>query len=201
MRAWPSSTQGGGKAKNKQSQSNQSKQQTNQPGKQQPNQAKPSQAKPSQTPHNAPTPFLPATLQYVYNRENVCRSCVGYSPKAHRKCLKSARANTTTNTKRGAMSNAIQGRAALLSLLFALAAPVAAPAWAENVSGIARQYNLPTPVTGIASQIFDLHTLLLVICLLIFVAVFGVMFYSIFAHRKSKGVKPATFHDLSLIHI
>jgi cytochrome c oxidase subunit 2 len=36
---------------------------------------------------------------------------------------------------------------------------------------------------------------MLVVCLVIFVAVFGVMFYSIWAHRKSRGAKPATFHE------
>jgi cytochrome c oxidase subunit II len=34
-----------------------------------------------------------------------------------------------------------------------------------------------------------------VVCSVIFVAVFGVMFYSIFKHRKSKGAKPANFHE------
>lgn len=62
-------------------------------------------------------------------------------------------------------------------------------------------WNLKEPVTEIARQIYDLHTLLLVICLVIFVAVFGVMFYSIFAHRKSKGHKPASFHESTTVEI
>jgi len=62
-------------------------------------------------------------------------------------------------------------------------------------------WNLKEPVTEIARQIYDLHTLLLVICLVIFVAVFGVMFYSIFAHRKSKGAKPASFHESTTVEI
>lgn len=62
-------------------------------------------------------------------------------------------------------------------------------------------YNLKEPVTEIARQIYDLHTLMLVICLVIFVAVFGVMFYSIFAHRKSKGAKPADFHESTTVEI
>jgi cytochrome c oxidase subunit 2 len=37
--------------------------------------------------------------------------------------------------------------------------------------------------------------MMLIICLVIFVGVFGVMFYSIWAHRKSRGAKPATFHE------
>lgn len=74
-------------------------------------------------------------------------------------------------------------------------------AFAENVSGQPLQYNLVEPVTEIARQIYDLHTLMLVICLVIFVAVFGVMFYSIFAHRKSKGAKSASFHDSVKVEI
>ncbi len=74
-------------------------------------------------------------------------------------------------------------------------------AFAENVSGQPLQYNLAEPVTEIARQIYDLHTLMLVICLVIFVAVFGVMFYSIYAHRKSKGAKPASFHESVKVEI
>lgn len=57
------------------------------------------------------------------------------------------------------------------------------------------QLNLPTPVTPIAADIIWLHWLLLAICIAIFIGVFGVMFYSIWAHRKSRGAKPASFHE------
>ncbi len=57
------------------------------------------------------------------------------------------------------------------------------------------QLNLTTGVTQIARDVAWLHWMMLVICLVIFIAVFGVMFYSIWAHRKSKGAKPATFHE------
>ena len=57
------------------------------------------------------------------------------------------------------------------------------------------QLNLHEGVTQIASDINDLHTLLLVICTVIFIGVFGVMFYSILRHRKSKGAVPAKFHE------
>jgi hypothetical protein len=36
---------------------------------------------------------------------------------------------------------------------------------------------------------------MLALCLVIFVAVFGVMFYSILKHRKSVGHKAANFHE------
>jgi len=57
------------------------------------------------------------------------------------------------------------------------------------------QLNLTTGVTDIARDISSLHWMMLIICMVIFVAVFGVMFYSIWAHRKSRGVTPATFHE------
>jgi len=78
------------------------------------------------------------------------------------------------------------------------------PAWAvvDSVGGPAvMQLNLQPPVTQIAHQIYDLHNLLLIVCLAIFLAVFGVMFYSIFKHRKSRGHKAATFHESTAVEI
>ncbi len=63
------------------------------------------------------------------------------------------------------------------------------------------RYNLQTPVTGLASDIYWLHSFLLWVCLAIFVAVFAVMFYSIYAHRKSKGYKAADFHESTAVEI
>jgi len=57
------------------------------------------------------------------------------------------------------------------------------------------QLNLPPAVTKIAEEQHALHWMMMFICLGIFVAVFGVMFYSIFKHRKSLGHQPATFHE------
>lgn len=57
------------------------------------------------------------------------------------------------------------------------------------------QLNLHEGVTQIAHEIMWLHWLLLIICGVIFLGVFGVMFYSIWAHRKSRGHKAATFHE------
>lgn len=77
-------------------------------------------------------------------------------------------------------------------------------AWAvEDMPGgpAVRQLNLAAPVTKIAEEIYGLHTLMLVICAVIFVAVFSVMFYSIFKHRKSKGHKPATFHESMTVEV
>ena len=59
----------------------------------------------------------------------------------------------------------------------------------------ADEYNLQTPQTIFAHEVYDLHTLIFVICCVIFVVVFGAMFYSIFKHRKSPGHKPVNFHE------
>jgi cytochrome c oxidase subunit II len=71
---------------------------------------------------------------------------------------------------------------------------------AQNALAQAK-YNLQEPITSVAVQIYDLHTLMLVICVVIFILVFGVMFYSIFAHRKSKGAVAAHFHENTTVEV
>ena len=63
------------------------------------------------------------------------------------------------------------------------------------------QIDLHPPVSPIAVDAQFLHNFMLVICLVIFVAVFGVMFYSIFKHRKSKGARSANFHESTTVEI
>ena len=63
------------------------------------------------------------------------------------------------------------------------------------------QLNLDPPVTEIAADQQWLHYFLLVICTVIFLGVFGVMFYSIFYHRKSRGAKAANFHESTTVEI
>ncbi len=65
----------------------------------------------------------------------------------------------------------------------------------------AAQHNLQPPVTPIARDIYDLHLLMLAICAVIFVGVFAVMFYSIYAHRKSVGHKAVPFHENTTVEI
>ncbi len=55
--------------------------------------------------------------------------------------------------------------------------------------------NLQTPNTALGSTIFDLHTVITWICIVIFVVVFAFMFYAVYAHRKSVGHKAANFHE------
>jgi cytochrome c oxidase subunit 2 len=78
------------------------------------------------------------------------------------------------------------------------------PAWAvkDMVGGPGvNQVNLTQGVTKIAADQFWIHNFLLWVCVIIFVAVFGVMFYSIWAHRRSRGAKPADFHESTAVEI
>lgn len=61
--------------------------------------------------------------------------------------------------------------------------------------------NFQEPVTEIASDLLELHNLILIIVTVIFIIVFGFMFYSIFAHRKSRGAKAAKFDENSTLEV
>ncbi len=63
------------------------------------------------------------------------------------------------------------------------------------------EIDLQGPVTAIASEVRWLHYFMLIICLVIFIGVFSVMFYSIVKHRKSKGAKAANFHESTTVEI
>jgi len=62
-------------------------------------------------------------------------------------------------------------------------------------------WNLQTPVTPIARQMYDLHFFIFWVCVVIFVVVFGVMFYSMFKHRKSLGHQSHPFHENTIVEI
>ncbi len=75
-----------------------------------------------------------------------------------------------------------------------------------SIAGIPCAYadytlNLTPGVTPISQDIYNLHMTIFWICVAIGVVVFGVMFYSLFAHRKSRGIKPATFHGNTRVEI
>jgi cytochrome c oxidase subunit 2 len=63
------------------------------------------------------------------------------------------------------------------------------------------ELNFQQPATKIAEELFGLHTFMLIICTVIFLGVFGVMFYSMFVHRKSRGHKAANFHESTTVEI
>ncbi|NNN79755.1 cytochrome c oxidase subunit II [Vibrio sp. 11-4(1)] len=62
-------------------------------------------------------------------------------------------------------------------------------------------YNMTKGVTAISGQVYELHMLIFYICCVIALIVFGVMFYSIFRHRKSKGAVAAHFHESTKVEI
>ncbi|SUQ36550.1 cytochrome c oxidase subunit II [Vibrio alginolyticus] len=62
-------------------------------------------------------------------------------------------------------------------------------------------YNMTKGVTEISGQVYELHMLIFYICCVIALIVFGVMFYSIFRHRKSKGAVAAHFHESTKVEI
>jgi cytochrome c oxidase subunit 2 len=68
-------------------------------------------------------------------------------------------------------------------------------AFAEN------SYNMTQGVTEISAQVYELHMLIFYICVAIAVVVFGIMFYSIIKHRKSKGAVAANFHESTKVEI
>jgi len=90
---------------------------------------------------------------------------------------------------------------ALAAAAVALAAPAALAVNDLPGGPAVNQLDLHPPVTQIASEIMNLHYFLLVVCAVIFVAVFGVMFYSILKHRKSVGHKAANFHESVTVEI
>jgi cytochrome c oxidase subunit 2 len=61
--------------------------------------------------------------------------------------------------------------------------------------------NMPRGVTDTSQAVYGLHMTIFYICLAIAIIVFGVMFWSIYHHRKSKGAKAAQFHGNVTIEI
>ncbi len=86
--------------------------------------------------------------------------------------------------------------------LFAALAVLPALAVGDLKGGPAvNEIDLQPPGSQIAVDQIWLHNFMLVICTVIFIAVFGVMFYSIVKHRKSKGARAANFHESTTVEI
>ncbi|WP_371379735.1 cytochrome c oxidase subunit II [Thalassotalea aquiviva] len=63
------------------------------------------------------------------------------------------------------------------------------------------QLNLTQGVTDVSQEVYSLHMMVMWICTAIGILVFGAMFWSMIFHRKSKGVKPASFHESTKVEI
>ncbi|QEA39884.1 cytochrome c oxidase subunit II [Pistricoccus aurantiacus] len=82
-------------------------------------------------------------------------------------------------------------------------------AWGIAVTGgmspasitLASGWNMPVGVTEVSREIYSLHMLIFWICVVIGVLVFGVMFYSLYRYRRSKGAKAANFHENTVVEI
>jgi cytochrome c oxidase subunit 2 len=74
--------------------------------------------------------------------------------------------------------------------------------WLYGASALAEyKLNLQTPATALGERIYDLHTIITAICAVIFIGVFGAMFYAVFKHRKSVGHKAAQFHENTVVEV
>jgi cytochrome c oxidase subunit 2 len=88
-----------------------------------------------------------------------------------------------------------------LALGTALSLLAMTSAMARSDDARMNEVNMPVGITEVSASIYDLHMTIFWICVVIGVLVFGVMFYSIFAHRKSRGVTPSHFHESTRVEI
>jgi cytochrome c oxidase subunit 2 len=87
--------------------------------------------------------------------------------------------------------------------LGSLVASAAVMAQVKDLPGgpAVNQLDLHPAASKIAESQHFLHVVMMVICVVIFLGVFGVMFYSILKHRKSVGHKAANFHESTAVEI
>ena len=99
-----------------------------------------------------------------------------------------------------------QGSAAVAAVVLSALAAVMGSGAAQALDETAQvaqksAVNMPVGVTHVGASIYGLHMLILSICVVIGIAVFGVMFYSIYHHRKSRGAVPAQFHESTKVEV
>ncbi|GGX79698.1 cytochrome c oxidase subunit 2 [Litchfieldella qijiaojingensis] len=68
-------------------------------------------------------------------------------------------------------------------------------------STLANGWNMPVGVTDVSREIYSLHMTIFWICVVIGIVVFGVMFYSLFRYRRSRGAKSANFHENTSVEV
>ena len=86
------------------------------------------------------------------------------------------------------------------TMLMGVRALASAGGEAEQVDGW-NLLNLTEGVTRVSHDIYGLHMMILWICVVIGVVVFSIMFYSMYAHRKSSGREPANFHESTTVEL
>jgi len=70
-----------------------------------------------------------------------------------------------------------------------------------GAAAAAYQWNLAPGATRVSQSVYDLHNIMMWIILVIFVGVFGVVSYTVYAHRKSKGHRAAQFHENTTVEM
>jgi cytochrome c oxidase subunit 2 len=65
----------------------------------------------------------------------------------------------------------------------------------------ASSLNMPEGATEISHEVYHLHMMAFWVCVVIGVVVFGAMFYSLFAFRRSKNPNPAQWHESLTVEI
>jgi cytochrome c oxidase subunit 2 len=82
-------------------------------------------------------------------------------------------------------------------------AGLAAAATAAGVSeaALALPWNLQPAASAIAADIHGLHEYIMLLVAVIFIGVFGFMFYACWAHRKSRGHQAAQFHENTTVEV
>ncbi|NAW65727.1 cytochrome c oxidase subunit II [Photobacterium halotolerans] len=83
-------------------------------------------------------------------------------------------------------------------LFYGLLGLLSVPAWAETQS---MPLNMTQGVTGVSQQVYSLHMTIFYICVAIGIVVFGVMFWAIIHHRKSRGTVAASFHESTRVEL
>jgi cytochrome c oxidase subunit II len=104
---------------------------------------------------------------------------------------------------RGRASRAAASIGASVGLLLLHGYALAQPDRVVDMPGGPRvnQLNLPPGITAVARDQYWLNNFLMILCLVIFVGVFGVMFYSLWAHRRSRGHEAHDFHESTAVEI
>lgn len=92
------------------------------------------------------------------------------------------------------MKRSITGAGGLAALIALLLLPgIVSAGW--------DQLNLPRGVTPYSRTVYDLHMLVLWVCVVIGVGVFGAIFYSILKFRKSQGAVAAQWHESTTVEV
>jgi len=87
-------------------------------------------------------------------------------------------------------------RAGLAGVMTASALALTPAVWAGY-----GELNMPVGVTPISRSAYEIHMLMLYICIIIGIVVFGAMAWSIYHHRKSRGAVAAQFHHSTFAEI